>query len=81
MIEIDIKHGDCKKVLNELEKESIDSCVTDPPYFMVPGGNQIDTKKLLTGKNNHDEGGFMGKKWDGAKVEVEESDQVPEELL
>ncbi len=44
--------GDCIEVLKSLPDCSIDSIVTDPPYFLV-------------GKDGGD--GFMGKEWDGTK--------------
>ena len=44
--------GDSRLVLAELEPDSLDSCVTDPPYELTSGGK----------------GGFMGKHWDGTGI-------------
>jgi DNA modification methylase len=46
--------GDCLDKLKELDDNSIDSIVTDPPYGLSAAPN--------SGKNS--KGGFMGKKWD-----------------
>jgi DNA modification methylase len=75
-----IIQGDSKEKLRELDAESHHSCVTDPPYFLGEDVT-IDTKKLLKNIEEVDKGGFMGRKWDNAKIEVVESDEVPEELL
>ena len=40
--------GDCFEVLQTLEADSVDSCVTDPPYGFGDGKTA----------------GFMGKAWD-----------------
>lgn len=45
-----IIHNDCLIAMKEMEDNSIDFCVTDPPYG-------------LTSKSG--KGGFMGKEWDG----------------
>jgi site-specific DNA-methyltransferase (adenine-specific) len=74
--------GDCRDVLATLAENSIDSCVTDPPYhltsiikrFGVMGPND---KKLTTPSGPDSSGGnpfqrsavgFMGKQWDGGDV-------------
>lgn len=46
--------GDCLDKLKDLEDNSIDSIVTDPPYGLSAAKNSGKTSK----------GGFMGKKWD-----------------
>ena len=46
--------GDCLDKLKELEDNSVDSIVTDPPYGLSAAPN--------SGKNS--KGGFMGKQWD-----------------
>lgn len=51
--------GDLFDVLPALEADSIDACVTDPPYDLTqnkPGGSGARA------------GGFMGKRWDGEGV-------------
>lgn len=52
---MDLRNGDCLEVLKTLPDNSIDSLVTDPPYF-------------LTDKNGT---GFMGKKWDSLDADTE----------
>jgi site-specific DNA-methyltransferase (adenine-specific) len=46
--------GDCLDKLKELDDNSIDSIVTDPPYGLSAAPNSGKSSK----------GGFMGKKWD-----------------
>jgi len=46
--------GDCLYKLKELEDNSVDSIVTDPPYGLSAAPNSGKTSK----------GGFMGKTWD-----------------
>jgi DNA modification methylase len=46
--------GDCLDKLKELEDNSIDSVVTDPPYGLSAAKNSGKSSK----------GGFMGKQWD-----------------
>ena len=46
--------GDCLYKLKELEDNSVDSIVTDPPYGLSAAPNSGKTSK----------GGFMGKQWD-----------------
>jgi DNA modification methylase len=46
--------GDCLDKLKELEDNSIDSIVTDPPYGLSAAPNSGKSSK----------GGFMGKQWD-----------------
>jgi site-specific DNA-methyltransferase (adenine-specific) len=38
-----VRHGDCLELLPELEPESIDSCVTDPPYGLAFMGRGWDS--------------------------------------
>ena len=44
-----IHHGDCLTVLTTLDAESIDACVTDPPYGIGFMGKEWDTFKPGTG--------------------------------
>lgn len=46
--------GDCLEVMKDLDADSIDTCITDPPYGLSAPKN--------SGKKS--KGGFMGKKWD-----------------
>lgn len=46
--------GDCLDVLDRLPENSVDSCVTDPPYHLAIGARASS--------------GFMGQQWDGGDV-------------
>lgn len=70
---------DCMEGLKLLEDNSVDSIVTDPPYFLT-NNSTIDIKSLLKNKKIK-LNGFMNKDWDGGIVEILESDIVPKELL
>lgn len=61
-----ILHGDALERLKELEDNSIDSVVTDPPYGLSkePNITEVLTKWLNGEPYDHGHGGFMGKKWD-----------------
>lgn len=59
-------HGDALERLKELDDNSIDSVVTDPPYGLSkePNINEVLTKWLAGEEYDHGHGGFMGKTWD-----------------
>lgn len=59
-------HGDCLEVLRTLPDNSVDSCVTDPPYGLSrePDIREVLTKWLSGEPYDHGHGGFMGKAWD-----------------
>ena len=48
--QIAICNGDSMKVLKSIESNSIDACITDPPYFIDGMGNNWNTNIL--NKNN-----------------------------
>lgn len=54
MSKVNLILGDCLDKLKELEDNSVDSIVTDPPYGLSAAPN--------SGKKS--KGGFMGKQWD-----------------
>jgi site-specific DNA-methyltransferase (adenine-specific) len=60
-------HGDSLQILKDLDDNSIDSVVTDPPYGL---GKEPDANLVLKDwieKGYHEiksKGGFMGKEWD-----------------
>ncbi len=61
-----VYHGDCLNVMNDMEDNSVDSIVTDPPYGL---SEQPDITEVLRHWLNgddyeHNSGGFMGKDWD-----------------
>lgn len=76
---ITLHHGDSSEVIKTIPDESIDSCVTDPPYALTsilkrfgsptaaPVNNQ-DTKTGRRGPFHRTSHGFMGKKWDTGDV-------------
>jgi site-specific DNA-methyltransferase (adenine-specific) len=57
----DIRHGDCREVMQTLHPDSVDSIVSDPPYGLSAAKN--------SGKSSR--GGFMGKEWDHGVPGVE----------
>jgi site-specific DNA-methyltransferase (adenine-specific) len=61
-----IIHGDSLHVLKTMPDNSIDSCVTDPPYGLSkePDITEVLTKWLNGEPYDHKHGGFMGKAWD-----------------
>ena len=61
-----ILHGDALERLKELEDNSVDSVVTDPPYGLSkePDIAEVLTKWLSGEEYDHGHGGFMGKSWD-----------------
>ena len=63
--------GDSREKLKELPDNSIDSCVTDPPYALVSIGKRFGKDGSAPAKSNGETGvygraaaGFMGQKWD-----------------
>jgi len=66
--------GDCMDVLKTLADNSVDSCVTDPPYHLVQMTKRYsagDAKPCGAGKDGSFRrltSGFMGKKWDGGDI-------------
>src|SRR5690554_6210648 len=62
----EILQGDCIEILQELPNNSIDSCVTDPPYGLSkePDIHEVLTKWMAGEDYEHRGGGFMGKTWD-----------------
>jgi DNA modification methylase len=67
MLELNkIHHGDSLEELKKLPDNSIDSCVTDPPYGLSkePDISEVLTKWMQGKDYTHTGGGFMGKTWD-----------------
>lgn len=72
--------GDCLDVLPTLPENSIDSCVTDPPYHLTsivkrfgadnaaPAKDYSEERDNATGAYARASAGFMGKKWDGGDI-------------
>lgn len=58
--------GDCRQVLAELPAESVDACVTDPPYELTSKHGARSPQFGEGGKAHYGErvGGFMGNAWE-----------------
>jgi site-specific DNA-methyltransferase (adenine-specific) len=62
--------GDCLAIVKTLPDNSIDACVTDPPYALVSIGKRFGAegaapcKAGATGVYARASAGFMGKRWD-----------------
>lgn len=67
---VELIEGDSREVLREFEDNSIDSCVTDPPYALVSISKRFGkegsaaAKVGKTGAYARASAGFMGKTWD-----------------
>ena len=67
---IDIIEGDSREVLTEFAGNSIDSCVTDPPYALVSISKRFGAEGAAPAQYGKDgvyaraSAGFMGKTWD-----------------
>jgi len=61
-------HADCRDALRQLPDNSIDSCVTDPPYALVSIVKRFGSPNAEPAKGNEAymraSAGFMGKSWD-----------------
>lgn len=60
-----IIHGDCLKVMREMEENSIDTIITDPPYGIGFMGKEWDTFKsdyIKEKTNNKEKGSWRGRK-------------------
>src|SRR3974390_824353 len=74
---IKVLKSDVLLLLDEIAENSIDSCVTDPPYHLTTNkkggsgvasinlGSPYGRSRIGTGNGP---GGFMGKQWDGGDV-------------
>ena len=71
---IDIRIGDMRVSLDEMEPNSIDSCVTDPPYHLASivkrfgAEGAAPAKSKQSGVYERSSRGFMGQTWDGGDV-------------
>lgn len=67
---VELIEGDSREVLKEFADNSIDSCVTDPPYALVSISKRFGkdgaapAKAGKTGAYARASAGFMGKTWD-----------------
>jgi DNA modification methylase len=73
--------GDCREVLAQLDENSLDACVTDPPYHLTSivkrfadtseADNTITSRRVRERSDGYARlvaGGFMGKVWDGGDI-------------
>lgn len=66
--------GDCLKALDELPENSIESCVTDPPYHLqsivkrFAKTGRTDKTRTTSGPHQRTARGFMNKQWDGGDI-------------
>lgn len=69
-------HGDNRDVLRQLPSDSLDSCVTDPPYALVSIVKRFGGANAAPAKGNdaymRASAGFMGKQWDTGEVAFSE---------
>jgi site-specific DNA-methyltransferase (adenine-specific) len=71
---IELHCGDCLSILPTLAKNSIDACVTDPPYHLISivkrfGGDGAAPAQFgKDGAYARASAGFMGKQWDGGDI-------------
>jgi site-specific DNA-methyltransferase (adenine-specific) len=73
-VSVSILIGDCRERMAELDADSIDSAVTDPPYHLTSivkrfgAANAAPAKVGKTGAYARASRGFMGQTWDGGDV-------------
>jgi len=69
-----VYHGDCLEVMDKMEKCSVDSIVTDPPYHLTSIVKRFGKEDAAPAKHGTDgvfvrsSKGFMGKEWDGGDI-------------
>lgn len=59
-------NNDCRHALKEIDDESVDSIITDPPYGLSdpPDINKVIDKWIKGESHTHNKKGFMNKEWD-----------------
>ena len=69
-----VYNGDCLEVMDTIEKCSVDSIVTDPPYHLTSIVDRFGKENSAPAKHGTDgvfvrsSKGFMGKEWDGGDI-------------
>jgi len=69
-----VYNGDCLEVMDKLDKCSVDSIVTDPPYHLTSIVKRFGKEDSAPAKHGTDgvfvrsSKGFMGKEWDGGDI-------------
>ena len=77
MNNIQLYLGDSKLVLKKIEDNSIDACITDPPYGLTSIVKRFGKEGSAPAQHGKDgsfarlSGGFMGKIWDGSGIEYD----------
>ena len=65
-------NDDCLKVLPTLPENSIDTCISDPPYHLTQasrgGSPRKNNPETPFGRHHIGEAGFMGQTWDGGGI-------------
>lgn len=69
---IDLRYGDCIEKMKEIEDNSVDLILTDPPYHLTSIVKRFGKKGSAPASTKNNDGsfsrlskGFMGKEWDG----------------
>lgn len=69
---IDLRNGDCLEILKNIEDNSVDLILTDPPYHLTSIVKRFGKKGSAPASTKNNDGsfsrlskGFMGKEWDG----------------
>lgn len=68
---IDLRTGDCLELMRAMPAESVDACVTDPPYHLtsiVDRFGKAGSAAPREGVYRRAAAGFMGQSWDGGDV-------------
>ncbi len=69
-----ILEGDCVAEMTRMEANSIDACVTDPPYHLTSAVKRFGKPNSAPAQHGTDglyarqSAGFMGKTWDGGDI-------------
>ncbi len=66
-----LHEGDCLDVMRGLAADSIESCVTDPPYHLQSIVKRFGAENAAPAKGGvyaRSSAGFMGKTWDGGDI-------------
>ena len=69
-----ILHGDCIEVMRTLDANSVDTCITDPPYHLTSIVKRFGSENAAPAQHGTDGAfaraskGFMGKTWDGGDI-------------
>ena len=71
---VELHLGDCLEVMRTLDANSVDTCITDPPYHLTSITKRFGKENSAPAKYGTDGAfaraskGFMGKTWDGGDI-------------